>query len=137
MSRENVEVVRRVYDAVARRDSGTVFALYDPEVEWDMSRGAWRELDEAGAIHHGHEGLRDWFRKQYEVWEKWEDNPDELIDAGEHVVSVVTSQSRGRMSGLEVESHHVAVWTIRKGKVVRVAWFRTREEALEAAGLSE
>ena len=30
-----------------------------------------------------------------------------------------------------------AVWTIRNGKVVRVVWFPTREEALEAAGLSE
>ena len=48
MSQENVELVRGIYDAVARRDSESVLALYDPEVEWDMSRGAWRELDEAG-----------------------------------------------------------------------------------------
>ncbi len=137
MSRENVETVRRVYDAVARRDAESVLALYDPEVQWDMSRGAWRGLDEGGEIYHGHEGLRSWFRKQYEVWQKWEDNPDELIDAGEHVVSVVTSRSRGRTSGVEVQSNHAAVWTVREGKIVRVAWFPTREEALEAAGLRE
>lgn len=29
------------------------------------------------------------------------------------------------------------LWTIRDGKVVRSAWFRTREEAVGAAGLSE
>jgi hypothetical protein len=29
------------------------------------------------------------------------------------------------------------VWTIRKGKVIRVVWFPTRADALEAAGLSE
>jgi ketosteroid isomerase-like protein len=136
MSRANVETVRRVYDAVARRDTRSVLALYDPEVEWDMSRGAWGDL-EGGGIHQGHEGLRSWFRKQYEVWEKWEDEPDELIDAGDHVVSVVTSRSRGRTSGVEVESHHAAVWTLREGRVVRVTWFPTREEALTAAGLSE
>jgi ketosteroid isomerase-like protein len=136
MSRENVEVVRRVYDAVARHDSESVLALYDPAVVWDMSRGAWRGL-EAGAVHHGHEGLRSWFRQQYEVWEKWEDNPDELIDVGEHVVSVVTSRSRGRTSGVEVESHHAAIWTVREGKIVRVVWFPTRAEALEAVGLRE
>jgi uncharacterized protein len=134
MSREDVQVVRRVYDAVARRDAEAVLALYDPDVEWDMSRGAWGDL-EGGGLHHGHEGLRSWFRTQYEVWQKWEDNPDELLDAGKHVVSVVSSRSRGRSSGVEVESHHAAVWTIREGKVVRVAWFPTREEALEAAGL--
>jgi ketosteroid isomerase-like protein len=33
MSLENVEIVRRLYDAVARRDVANVLALYDPEVE--------------------------------------------------------------------------------------------------------
>ena len=137
MSRENVEVVQRVYAAAARHDSQSVLSLYDPDVVWDMSRGAWRELDETAEIHHGHEGLRDWFRKQQEVWEWWEDEPRELIDAGEHVVSMVTSRARGRASGLEIESSHIAVWTIREGKIVRVVWFPTREEALEAAGVRE
>jgi ketosteroid isomerase-like protein len=35
MSQENVEIVRRVYDAVARRDAETVLSLYDPDVELD------------------------------------------------------------------------------------------------------
>jgi hypothetical protein len=38
MSRENVEVVRRVYEAVARRDAAAVLALNDPDVEVDGSR---------------------------------------------------------------------------------------------------
>ena len=137
MAQENVEIVRRVYDAVARRDTKSVLELYDPDVELHTSRSAWRELDEGGEVHRGHEGLRASFRKLYEVWEKWEDNPDELIDAGEHVVSVVTSRSRGRTSGVEVDSHHAAIWTVRDGKIVRVVWFATRAEALEAVGLSE
>ncbi len=33
MSEENVEIVRRVYDAVGRRDTETVLTLYDAEVE--------------------------------------------------------------------------------------------------------
>jgi hypothetical protein len=52
-------------------------------------------------------------------------------------VSVVTRQARGRGSGAEVKWSGALVWTIREGKVVRVVWFRTRAEALEAAGLSE
>jgi ketosteroid isomerase-like protein len=39
MSAENVEIVRRVYQAVARRDTASVLELYDPDVEWDASRG--------------------------------------------------------------------------------------------------
>ena len=78
-------------------------------------------------------GLRD----RYEAWESIEDECEELIDGGDHVVSVVNSRGRGRASGVEVELTHAAVWTIGQGKVVRVAWFGTREQALEAAGLSE
>jgi ketosteroid isomerase-like protein len=136
MSQENVEIVRRVYDAAARRDTETVLALYDEEVEWDMSRGAWADL-EGGGVHYGHAGLRDWWRRQLEIWEKWEDSPDEVIEAGEQVVSVVISRSRGRTSGADVESNHAAVWTLRDGRVLRVEWFPSRAEALEAVGLAE
>jgi ketosteroid isomerase-like protein len=37
MSQENVEIVRQVFDAVARRDAKGVLALYDPNVELDQS----------------------------------------------------------------------------------------------------
>jgi ketosteroid isomerase-like protein len=59
-----------------------------------------------------------------------------LLLAGEHVVSVSTIRARGRASGLHVESsERFGVWTIRDGRVIRVVWFPTRAEALEAAGL--
>jgi ketosteroid isomerase-like protein len=38
MSQENVEIVRRMYEAEARRDYETVLALYDPAIEFDDSR---------------------------------------------------------------------------------------------------
>jgi hypothetical protein len=53
------------------------------------------------------------------------------------VISVATVQNRGRVSGVEVEWTQCGVWTIQEGKIVRVAWFRTRSDALEAAGLEE
>ena len=135
MSEENVEIVRRVYEAAARRDPATVLALYDPEVELDPSR-----LQAVGLfdrVYHGHDGLRSFFREWHEAWEGIEYDYDELIDAGERVISVVTRHGRGRASGAEVEWPLALVWTIRKGKVIRVVWFPTRADALEAAGLRE
>ena len=136
MSQENVEIVRSVYDAVARRDFGAVLALYDPDVEWDFSASP---LGGAlgGTIYHGHEGLRRWWREWREAWEDYEDTYDELIDAGEHVISVTVSRGRGRTSGADIGYRQYGVWTIKAGKVTRVAWLRTREEALEAVGLRE
>jgi ketosteroid isomerase-like protein len=135
MSKENVEIVRQVYEAAASRDAATIFTLYDPEVELDNTR---LQMPEGGrGVYRGHEGLRRFFREWHEAWGSIEYDYDELIDAGEQVISVVTRHARGRASGAEVEMPLALIFTLRQGKVVRVVWFRTREEALEAAGLTE
>ena len=38
MSEENVEIIRRVYEAASERDPETIFALYDEDVVLDASR---------------------------------------------------------------------------------------------------
>jgi uncharacterized protein len=137
MSQENVEVVRALFDAAARRDSAAVLALYDPAVEWDNTRGPMQGLVE-GKVYRGYEGLRQWWREFREPWESVSGELEELIDAGDQVVSVGSSHARGRASGVAVDLEHSAtVWTVRQGKIVRVRLFATRAEALEAAGLRE
>jgi ketosteroid isomerase-like protein len=136
MSRENVELVRRVYDAAARRDGATVFAAYDPEVEWDVSRSPMARLV-GGGVYRGRDGLRSFFRAYHEAWGHIDYRCEELIDAGDDVISVDVERASGKASGAEVEMTQYAVWTIRGGKLVRVVWFPTREQALEAVGLRE
>ncbi len=136
MSEENVEIVRRIYDAVERGDIDTVLALYDPEIEWVFERSPFRDFLKHDT-YRGHEDLRRMFGERYDdAWREIEDEIEELIDAGDRVVSVVSTRGRGRASGVEVEKLHAGVWTIRAGKVVRVEWM-DREKALEVAGLSE
>ena len=135
MSRENVEVVRQVFEAGARGDSDAVLALYDPEVEWDASR-TQPGLGEFADVVHGHEGIRAFFRKWREAWDTDEYRYEELIDAGDTVVSIATQTGAGRVSGVEITRLLAGVWTIRDGKIVHVVWFPTREGALEAAGLA-
>jgi ketosteroid isomerase-like protein len=133
MSQENVQIVRRVYDAAGQRDADAIFALYDPEVELDVSRLGLADLN----VYHGHDGLRSLFRELSETWGEIEYSYEELIDAGEQVVALVTRHARGRASGVDVERPFTLVWTVREGKVVRVVWFLDRDQALQAAGLSE
>jgi ketosteroid isomerase-like protein len=137
MSQENVEIVRRVYEAIDRSDAVAVLSLYDPDVEWDFTRSSWRPFAEQD-VYRGHKDIRNFIRERYEVWETIEDELRELIDAGdEHVVSVLLTRGRGRVSGLRVEGIHAGVWTIRARKIVRVVWLPSRSAALEAVGLSE
>ena len=136
MSQENVEVVRRLYEAVERGDSATVFALYHPDVECDASRSPLPRLI-GGEGFRGHDGLRRFFRERAEAWENIHDKCEQLIDAGTDVLAVVTVSGRGRTSGIDVETTMTGVWTVRDRQIVRMVWFGSHDEALEAAGLSE
>jgi ketosteroid isomerase-like protein len=134
MSKKNVEIVRRVYDAVARGDSASILALYDPGIELRAAPGTLGDRI-AGGVYRGHDGLRAFDRELREAFENIETYCEELIDAGEQVVSASRYRARGRGSGVEVDGPvQFGVWTIRDGKVLRVVWFGSREEALEPPG---
>ena len=59
-------------------------------------------------------------------------------DAGEdNVVAVIRISGRAKLSGVETDLTYAALYTLRDGKVARGREYWTREEALEAAGVSE
>ena len=60
---------------------------------------------------------------------------EELIDAGEQVVSVQRIIARARASGVATELRYATVNTIRNSKIVRGREYWPRGEALEAVGL--
>jgi ketosteroid isomerase-like protein len=139
MSEENVEVVRRLYEAVARRDTETALSLYHPEIEFDGRRSRWAEMiGEPFKRFHGVDALRAWAREYYSAWEDLDDHLDEVIDAGDdRVISIVTTRGRGRTSGIEVElTDNAGVWTIQDGLIVKVVWYSSPAEAFEAVGLT-
>jgi ketosteroid isomerase-like protein len=63
--------------------------------------------------------------------------PVELIDEGDKVVAVVEAVGAGAASQIASNDQFAFVFTLRDELIVREQAFRNREEALEAAGLSE
>ena len=138
MSEENVEVVRRIVDAHQRGDFASVFAGYDPDIEWHPGNVPASQWSDFEPVYHGHEGVRTFWRTWFAAWETVDFEYEEFIDAGDQVLSIVSQRVRGRTSGVELEwTSYGQLWTIRDDKVVRVQFFPNRDEALEAAGLSE
>jgi ketosteroid isomerase-like protein len=133
MSEENAQIVRRVFDAL-QHPNAAVRALWHPDVEFDVSRDIWGALV-GGGRYRGIEGVRSWMLDLYSGWEKMDLSCEELIDAGEQVIAVLRVRGRGRVSGIELEYRPAGVWTLRQGKIVRVVWYRTREEALGSVGV--
>jgi ketosteroid isomerase-like protein len=132
MSQANVQIVRRVFDTLERPDAA-VHALWHPDVEFDVSGDIWGAVV-GGGRYRGVDGVRSWMLDLYAAWERMDLNCEELIEAGDQVISVLRVRGRGRASGIELEYRPAGVWTVRQGKIVRVVWFPARKEALEAAG---
>jgi ketosteroid isomerase-like protein len=141
MSKENVEVVRGLIpppevDLVSLVGDEELFAQLravlapsvDPEVE---SVAIWQ----GGATHTGVDGLREMWRDWLQPWTAYHVSVEELIDAGDSVVVLVQDRGRRDDTDAEVEIRAGSVWEFRGGRIVRVQFLGTQDEALEAAGL--
>ena len=137
MSRENVETIRRGYALYAAGDFDAVTALFSDDAEITDSGGLGVTGTAAGT-RRGHEGFLRSTEEALEAFEDFRVEPEEFIDAGDVVVVPVRISGRGRGSGVEMEMRLAHLWVLRgDGKVVRSEVYKTTEEALEAAGLSE
>jgi ketosteroid isomerase-like protein len=132
MSQENVEIVRRGYDAGNQGDWDAVFRDTAPDFEVTFKAGP-----NAGT-HRGREAVESVFRDLLSGFDFWIMEPVEFRESGDQVVVVVDNRLRpeGGTSG-EFEFRNGHVWTIRDGAALSMVGFETSEEALEAAGLSE
>jgi uncharacterized protein len=127
MSQENVETVRRAFEAFARHDNEAIFPLYDPEVEiHDVF------LDH---LYRGFDGVREFFRDWLAAWDEYSSEVGEWIDAGDHVIAAVHTWGRGKQSGVPVEQRQWHVWRLRDGKLWRLRVYATKDDALKAVGL--
>jgi ketosteroid isomerase-like protein len=132
MSQENVALAKKAYEALNRRDVDAFADLCDPEVEF-VSLIAESE----GEVFLGQEGVRSFFRQQDEAFDRISAEIEEIIESGDFLILGVFFRAHGRESGVPVEQH---MWQAGRFRANRVVWWkvcRTREEALEAAGLSE
>jgi uncharacterized protein len=132
MSRENVEIVRRMQESLGGSDVRFPDGFLDPEVEWVNPPYAAEPGTRRGKAAF-EEAAASITRAFDEV--SFEDN--EVIDAGDSVLILTTFVVHGRGSGLEHRQPQGYLWTLRNGKAVRFEWFNSHEEALEAAGLRE
>jgi uncharacterized protein len=127
MSRENVELVRGIYEAFARRDIEAVIAVADPDIRF------YDRADRPGAtVYVGHEGLRRFAGSDLDVFENVRYEPAEFIDRGDHVVVRIRQAGRGKASGAAVEEEIANVWTLRDGRCVEMRVYSSAREALEA-----
>jgi ketosteroid isomerase-like protein len=132
MSQENVEIVRRIYDAMNRNDWDAAFRDAHPDFEVTFKEGP------RAGTHRGRETLQEVADDLRAGFESWVSEPLQLIESGDQVVAIVNNRLRpkGGTRG-EFAYRNGTIFTIRNGTVLSMVGYPTPEEALEAAGLSE
>ena len=134
MSRENLEIVRRMWEAVKRGDNEPAYAAMAPDGEMDLTTGGRMDA----GIYLGPDGVR----RAYEIWaSSWDSmvmEATEFIDVSEDQLIVhFTSHGHSTRTGLDLELARVWVYTMRNATVLRIQEFETRQQALKAVGLAE
>ena len=136
MSQENVEIVRRAWEAATCRpkpDFTTVNALYQPDHELisPLSR-----LE--GTTFIGAQGFRAWLTGVVKDWASWEARLDRATDVDEdRVLLTWWFIARSKRGGVPIEQRNALVVTVRDGKVARTEAYSSLEQAVEAVGLSK
>lgn len=132
MSEENVELTRRAFGAVSRRDLDALLALTDPEVV-----AVPRILAVEGGALHGHDGIRTWWEGIFAAFPEFDTEVISIRGIGDVTVANVRAHGRGGGSGVPFEDPVWVVSRVREGKVIWWQTCGTEADALEAAGLEE
>ena len=133
MSQENVEILRPGFEALNARDLDRHYDVFDPEVEWQTSAE-----DPDAATHRGLQAYKRYLEQWLESFDGLHVDVEEYIDAGDdRVFTWCRYTGRGRASGAPADWYLAIIFTMRDGKIVRAEEYFNRDEALEAAGLSE
>jgi ketosteroid isomerase-like protein len=134
VSQENSEIALQQIEAFNRRDVDAVVARVSADVEWEdpmfRSQGA--------RVYRGRAELREWVNEVLEPWESLHVAVEEITEATEDRVFLsALLTARGKASGVETKLRGWFVVWFANGTITRRRVFRDRDEALEAAGLSE
>ena len=152
MSQENVEIVRRYFEAVER-----VFAAYGqgslsfadslragevppeiadamrdwhPNIEWKSAL--------IGITARGYEGMARGADQLLDAAQDYRVNAPEVTDLSDsQVLAVLRLAMKGKASDIDVNATIFSIVTVEDGLIVRMDEYLERAEALEAVGLSE
>lgn len=127
-----MEVVERLMGAVNRRDIDTFAEVTTQDFEWFPVFAARVE----GDVYRGREGIEAFLAEVDETWEEFLPVPEEYRDLGDRVLALGRLQTKGRGSGVPVDSPWAGIYDLRGGEVSRIRTYLDHGEALRAVGVS-
>ncbi|MGI9019111.1 MAG: nuclear transport factor 2 family protein [Solirubrobacterales bacterium] len=135
MSQENVEIALRQFEHFNAQEFGPILDAWTEDVT-TVVHGALGLTGRSETV--GKEAVAqvfaDWFGQ---FGSDYRAEIDEVHDLGDRVLVVATDRTHGRRSGAPVTLQVTYLYTLREHRICRMELWDNRDDALEAAGLSE
>src|SRR5947208_11569173 len=131
MSNENVELIRRAYEAYAQGDVGTMLGFVDPDLEWTYLDPSLE--DPEPQVCHGRHELEEALERR--AMRGLTSELEEVAGNGEHVMVVARTPGVDAYRVRPADDRNFTVFTVRDGRIVAIRDCRDRGEALAAAGI--
>ena len=128
MSRQDVALIRNLYEAFAKGDVPAVLAAMSPDIVWNEAEN-YPYAD--GNPYRGPEAiLAGVFARIGSEWDGFAAVPEEYIDGGDTIVVLGRYRGTYRASGRSMDAQMVHVWRLADGRITR---FDQRVDTLQSA----
>lgn len=119
MGEQSVEVVRGIYDALARGDMAGVLGAMADDIEWYEAEG----MPYGGVYQGGDAVAQNVFGPLMQDIPNFAVSPEQFIASGDTVAVVARYTGTGKDTGKELDLQVVHVYDVRDGKVVQFRQF--------------
>ena len=130
MDEENVEMVRRAFEAYVGGDVQAILGFIDPDLEWTYLDPS--EADPEPRVCHGRHELEVALHKQADRGLMSE--LEEVIGHGDHVVVVLRTPGIDAHRMRKTDDRDYDVVTVEHGRIAALKACRTLDDALALAG---
>ena len=113
---------------MARGDLEAIFELYAEDIDYDLTQSGSPFSERVV----GHEPIREMWRVWLRNWDDYRAEPLEFVEDGEMVFVRVHVTATSRSLGIPIDAHSADIFTIRDGRIARIASYSDVEVAHRA-----
>lgn len=124
----HVETVRGVYEALGRGDAQPLMDVMHPDLVWiepDGAPGVGAMSQDSGTYNGSQATMEGVFGRLPEFWSEFSSEPDDFLDAGDHVIVMGHLRATAPETGNPVAAPSCHVWRFEDDKLV---WWRCYED---------
>lgn len=129
---QNADTIHALYQAFGRGDIPFVLGLFHPQIEWNEAENF---IYSDGNPYVGPQAILEGvFARLGGEWNGFSAMPEQILDAGNSVVSLGRYRGTFKKTGVAVNAQFVHVFTLNDGKIVKFQQYTDTAQFRDAAG---